>query len=398
MKILMWMGGSFDRRTPSEHLLVAIVQALYANKHTVHIIQKDTGGTLPKLPAELESLGVTTDCIPCKMVSKSNFVARYMMDLKYVLQCKKFIRKQRDCEAVFNQSSNVAGIMAYIIRHTLPNVRLTCNVQDIFPENAAFMGSVKGISYKILSFAQRYAYRCADQIITISEDMSDLLVEKGTDSNKIEVIYNWSYTDELYQKEEVYSEKIAEFLPENKFNVVYAGNIGLMQNVGIVVDAAKAMQAETDIHFHIFGDGIYKERLQKEAENLNNLSFWPMQRSELAPSIYAMADVNIVPLASNIYRAALPSKTATCIACQKPIIFCIGNDSKFGQWMEKEEGFYVTDCHDEKNLAQIIRNIKKNGAATNNERMFMLFFSRTKNSNRYAKLIAGDKNENSLKE
>ena len=43
MKILMWMGGNFDRRTPSEHLLVAIVQALYAAGHTVHIIQKDTG-------------------------------------------------------------------------------------------------------------------------------------------------------------------------------------------------------------------------------------------------------------------------------------------------------------------------------------------------------------------
>ena len=42
MKVLMWMGGNFDRRTPSEHLLVAIVQALYADGHTVHIIQKDT--------------------------------------------------------------------------------------------------------------------------------------------------------------------------------------------------------------------------------------------------------------------------------------------------------------------------------------------------------------------
>ena len=207
MKILMWMGGSFDRRTPSEHLLTAIIQALYANNHTVHIIQKDTGGPLPQLPKDLEDLGVTTDCVPCKMVSKSNFVARYLMDLKYVLKCRKVIRKHRDCKAVFNQSSNVAGIMAYIIRHTLPNVRLTYNVQDIFPENAAFMGSVKGMTYKILSAEQRYAYRRADQIITISKDMMELLVEKGADPKKIEVIYNWSYNDKLYKKEEVYSKK-----------------------------------------------------------------------------------------------------------------------------------------------------------------------------------------------
>lgn len=390
MKILMWMGGSFDRRTPSEHLLTAIIQALYDNNHTVHIIQKDTGGPLPCLPRNLEDLGVTMDCVPCKMVSKSNFVARYLMDFKYVLQCRKIIRKHRDCEAVFNQSSNVAGIMAYIIKHTLPDARLTYNVQDIFPENAAFMGSVKGIVYKILSVEQRYAYRHVDQIITISKDMMELLVEKGADPKKIELIYNWSYTDKLYNKEEIYSKKIKGFLAENKFNVVYAGNIGLMQNVGIVVNVAKIMQKETDIHFHIFGDGIYKERLQKEAENLNNISFWPMQQSELAPSIYAMADVNIIPLAQNIFRVALPSKIATCIACQKPIIFCFGRDSRFGQWMEREEGFYVTDCHNERKIAEIIRNIKKSGATTNNEFMFSEFFSRRKNSNRYAELIVGE--------
>ena len=57
----MWMDGSFDRRTPSEHLLVAIVQALYANGHTVHIVQQNTGGPLDVLPRELVSLGVTTD-------------------------------------------------------------------------------------------------------------------------------------------------------------------------------------------------------------------------------------------------------------------------------------------------------------------------------------------------
>ena len=136
----------------------------------------------------------------------------------------------------------------------------------------------------------------------------------------------------------MYSEKIAEFLPKDKFNVVYAGNIGTMQNVDIVVAAARCMQEVNKIHFHIFGDGIYKKRLQSEAEGLTNISFWPMQPSELAPSIYAMADVNVIPLATNIYRTALPSKTATCIACKKPIIFCIGKDSRFGKLMSREQG------------------------------------------------------------
>lgn len=390
MRVLMWMGGSFDRRTPSEHLLVAIVQALYADGHTVHIIQKDTGGPLPKLPKELAELGVTTDCVPCRLADKGNFIARYLVELKYVWKCKKLIEKYRDYDAAFNQSSNVAGFMAFAVKHIMPKARLTYNVQDIFPENAAYIGKVSGIAYKVLSAEQRYAYRHADQIITISEDMRDLLIEKGADPNKTQVIYNWSYTDNLYRLEDVYSEKIAGFLMPDKFNVVYAGNIGVMQDVEVLVSAAKLMQGEDGIQFHIFGDGIYKERLQHDAEGLSNISFWPMQPSELAPSIYAMADVNVIPLAPNIYRTALPSKTATCLACGKPIIFAIGKESKFGEKITKKCDFKVIESGKAEKLADEIKKLRDEKDDNKDESAFFLkYFRVSVNSRRYVELIKG---------
>ena len=390
MKVLMWMDGSFDRRTPSEHLLVAIVQALYANGHTVHIIQQNTGGPLDVLPKELANLGVTTDCVPCQMAAKGNLAGRYLAGLGYIWRCRKAIWKHRDCEAVFNQSSNAAGVMAFMVKQLLPKARLTYNVQDIFPENAAYIGSAKGIVSKILSAEQRYAYRHADQIITISEDMKELLIEKGADSQKTDVVYNWSYTDNLYRYEDVYSEKIAKYLSTGKFNVVYAGNIGTMQNVDVVVETAKLMQDEEDVHFHIFGDGIYKERLQHEAERLSNISFWPMQPSELAPSIYAMADVNVIPLAPNIYRTALPSKTATCIACQKPIVFCFGNQSKFGRWIAQMPGYYLTESDQPQNLRKAIKAVKESNVTVCSDKLFLHFLN-SKNSKEYARLVVGDK-------
>lgn len=368
------------------------MQALYAEGHTVHIVQKDTGGSLPKLPKELVELGATTDCVPCQLAAKNNFIARYLVELMYAWKCRRFIKKYRDYDAVFNQSSNVAGLMAFVVKHIMPKARLTYNVQDIFPENASYIGSVRGIVYRILSAEQRYAYHHADQIITISEDMKDLLIEKGADPKKTEVVYNWSYTDGLYKYEDVYSEKIAEFLTPNKFNVVYAGNIGTMQNVDIVVAAAKLMQGEGDIHFHIFGDGVYKERLQHEAEGLTNISFWPMQSSELAPSIYAMADVNVIPLAHNIYRTALPSKTATCIACQKPIIFCFGNQSKFGKRVSDQEGYYVTDSSNAVEMVNAILNIKKSHPQTNVLKLYTDSFLRSVNSKRYCDMIVENEN------
>ena len=277
--------------------------------------------------------------------------------------------------------------MAFVVKHNMPKARLTYNVQDIFPENAAYIGSAKGIVYKILSAEQRYAYRHVDQIITISEDMKELLIEKGADSQKTEVVYNWSYTDSLYRYEDVYSEKIAKFLSTGKFNVVYAGNIGTMQNVDVVVETAKLMQDEEDVHFHIFGDGMYKERLQHEAEGLSNISFWPMQPSELAPSIYAMADVNVIPLAPNIYRTALPSKTATCIACQKPIVMAIGKESIFGRKLSQVEAVKLVDSSNPVEVKEAISKLQNHEAYKDLSEFYKEHFVRSANSERYKELI-----------
>ena len=60
MNVLFWLSIGLDRRTPSEHLLTAMIEALYKRGHTVHILQKDTGGHIKELYPKLRDLGVTT--------------------------------------------------------------------------------------------------------------------------------------------------------------------------------------------------------------------------------------------------------------------------------------------------------------------------------------------------
>ena len=391
MKVLYWMSGSFDRRTPSEHLLTAIIEALYQKGHTVHILQKDTSGPLPQLPETLQKLGVTTTCVQVSLPKKSNFIARYLSDARYVMACKKHIRKRDGYGAVFLQSTNVAGFAMGLLKNRLPGIPVTYNVQDIFPYNAVYSGNISGngIAFKVLAAIQKYAYKRADHVVTISEDMRDLLIEAGAPAEKVEYIYNWSYRDEPYKAEELDCSVARSMFPEAYFNVVYAGNIGVMQNVDIVLKAAEQMREETDIRFHILGEGAYKEKLQKRAQEgcLTNVTFHPMQSSDLAPSIYMTADVNVIPLVKNVYRTALPSKTATCLACGKPVIFAIGKDSQFGQWLQKETGCLVTSSDSAEELCQAIRRIKTGRTAATAEAVFMREFSKTKNSMRYALIL-----------
>ena len=393
MKILFWMDGSFDRRTPSEHLLIAIIEALYRNGHTVHLLQKSTNGPLPEMPERLANLGVASICVPSKLPRKGNFIARYLADVKYVFACKKYIKKCEKYDAVFMQSTNVAGFAIRMLRKKAPGAAVTYNVQDIFPYNAAFSGSLSGsgIAFKVLAKIQRYAYRKADHIITISEDMKDLLTEDGVSPSKIEVINNWSYRDEPYSESDLNCSKAREMFPSNKLNVVYAGNIGVMQNVDVIVEAAKLMANDRSVHFHIIGDGAYKEKLQRKAVDLDNVTFWPMLPSELAPSIYMTADVNVIPLVKDVYKTALPSKTATCFACGKPIILCLGKNSKFANMAESETGCHVVESNDAKGLKNAILAVKQSHDTKKYGEFFVAYMGKTKNSEKYADIIANNK-------
>ena len=49
MRVLFWLSIGLDRRTPSEHLLTAMIEALYKRGHTVHILHKDTDAELTGL-------------------------------------------------------------------------------------------------------------------------------------------------------------------------------------------------------------------------------------------------------------------------------------------------------------------------------------------------------------
>ena len=389
MKVLFWMFIGFDQHATSEHLLSAVIERLCEAGHSVHIIQKDTGGDLPAIPEKLSSYDVTTDVIPYQSANKGNLIARYLTELKYINACKKHITS--DYDAVFIQSTNVAGFAVKAVRSKLPKAIVTFNVQDIFPYNLSFSGGLKQSSpvFRIVAAEQRYGYKHSDHIITISEDMKDTLVTDGTPAKKIEVVYNWSYQDELYENLDLIP--VSHMFDTSYFNVVYAGNVGVMQNVDILIEAAKLMKDDKSVWFHIIGNGVYKEKLEAKAKEygIHNISFWPMQQPELAPLIYSAAAVNVIPLVKEVYRTALPSKTATCLACQKPIIFAIGKESRFAKKAKEEAGCSVVEADRPDELVEAIRKIRLGEYKNRSGEFFLRHFEVTENSRKYAKLITG---------
>ena len=283
--------------------------------------------------------------------------ARYLADLSYYRQACKWMKKNKP-DKVFLQSCNTAFFTVFYAKHIL-KCPLLYNEQDIFPENAYFAGilSESSMVYKVAHALQKYAYKNATALSTISDDMKSTIVTRyGIPEDKVQVIYNWGH-EEL----KAHSEQNNVFLKKypkkpGEFRVVYAGNLGKMQNVELVLETAALMKDETDISFYIVGGGVNEEQLKTFAKekDLKNVVFVGMQPPEEVADLYAAADVNVIPLQIGLIYAALPSKTADCLIAGKPIITCVDEDSEFAKLVETV-GFHNAKPEHPEDLVRLIK-------------------------------------------
>ena len=381
------MSTSFQ--TTSRHLLISVIEELLNAGHKITVLKKYVSGDKEELPIELSGKGIVFISVPIKPAKKRKLAARYFKDIEYVIKCRKYLNTKFD--AVFVQSTNIAGLFFFMLQKKQQNAIKTLNVQDAFPDNAAYSGTLNrnGMLFRMFHKMQSYAYRNSDHIIVISEDIKDLVKDYGVNSYKIHVVLNWSYQDDLYSKESVNLNAVSDIFIKDKYHVVYAGNIGMMQNVDALVNVASEMKEDNEIIFDIIGNGVFKDKLQKRANDLGltNVRFFQMQSADFAPAIYCSADINIIPLGDNIFRTALPSKTATCLACQKPIIFAIGNRSKFGKWISSQTGCPVIDANNLQEWVDAIRLLKQGKITCNTEATYKKYFSKSTNSKKYVEII-----------
>lgn len=340
MKITVVSIGSFDTQYSDYHIMRDIILGLLERGHEVNLIQKQYLDT-PQYPQQFDKyLGkqLQVHNIRFEKKAKADLKARYLADLSYYRQVCKWMKKNKS-DKIFLQSCNTAFFTVFYAKHIL-KCPLLYNEQDIFPENAYFAGilSESSMVYKVAHALQKYAYKNATALSTISDDMKSTIVTRyGISEDKVQMIYNWGH-DELKthsEQDNVFLKKYPKKLGE--FRVVYAGNLGKMQNVELILETAALMKDDADISFYIVGGGVNEEQLKtfaKEKE-LNNVTFVGMQPPEEVADLYAAADVNVIPLQKRLIYAALPSKTADCLIAGKPIITCVDDESEFAKLVRK---------------------------------------------------------------
>lgn len=226
---------------------------------------------------------------------------------------------------------------------------------DIYPDALKNIGiKDNNLIFKIWGNINRKVFRNADFIFTLSDGMANLLT-KYADKAKIKVIPNWgSITmNPIPKKENLF---IKEHHLENKFVVMYSGNIGYTHNVETIIDIAARLQGERGIHFMIIGDGGKKADLMKlvETQGLENCTFLNWLPADKIVYSLSAADLSVVTLTDDTAFVSVPSKTYNILSVGSPMLCVAPEKSEIGQLVKKER---CGKCYDKDHVEEMINFI-----------------------------------------
>jgi colanic acid biosynthesis glycosyl transferase WcaI len=203
------------------------------------------------------------------------------------------------------------------------NCPVVLNVQDILHEAAGRMGLIRSqLMVNLLKWLEKFAYKKANHISVITDEFISNLSIKGVSPEKISCIPNWVNIDFVHPlPKENNSFRVAHKL-ENKFVVMYSGNIALTQGLETAIASAMKLAHIPDIMFVIVGETKAVEQLRKycQQHQVNNVLLLPLQPRQNLPEMLAAADVNLVLQKSHVLCFNMPSKIPLILASGRPII------------------------------------------------------------------------------
>ena len=233
------------------------------------------------------------------------------------------------------------------------------NVQDIWPDvviRAGVMTNPRTIS--LFRRMERYVYRRATALVVISEGFRRNLLSKGVPPDKIQVIPNFFDTDFVRPLPRQNGFSTSNGL-DDKFVVLFAGNIGYSQGLETVLDAALLLRDLEDVLVLIVGNGVAKAGLEAYAQQLGvpNVRFLPFQPHEALPEMYASSDICLVPLRRGFTNESVPCKVFTIMASGKPMIASVDEDSDTWQLVEQAQCGLCIEPENPQALADAIRTL-----------------------------------------
>ena len=215
----------------------------------------------------------------------------------------------------------------------LRGVRVALVVHDVYPEAAIMAGvlETKGLPARLWRAANNWLFRRMDRIIVLGRDALSLLSARLPDGEaRLRVIGNWADTDDIHPASVEENSLLRSLGLEGRFVLGYAGNMGRVHDIQLLLDAAQHFrESAPDVHLLFVGNGAKDADVKAAAARpgSNVTLVGPMDRDQ-QPVFLNACHVAVMALAPGMAGVGVPSRLYNVLAAGRPVVAAVDQASE----------------------------------------------------------------------
>ena len=271
---------------------------------------------------------ITIKRVPMFIDHSQNPLARIASYVSFAIGTILASSFARGTDVVYVYATQMTAAAAPHIWRRTYGIPYVLHVQDLWPESIIDSSLVRsGLTKKLivglLTPWLSAVYRRSSAVIAIAPTMRRMLLQRQVPNEKLHTVLNWA--------DDVPTVTVPGRTPKETrgVRIVYAGNLGDMQDLETVLEAARLVQDLADFRIVFVGTGVAEKRLKQIARDngLENVEFYGRVEPNHMDSIYAESDFQLVTLKDiPIFRGTIPSKLQGSLAHGVPVITTVAGD------------------------------------------------------------------------
>ena len=311
-----------------------LAMALVERGHDVRVItgvpNYPTGNVYPGHRLRARSVeqqrGVVIRRVPLFPDHSANPFRRSMNYLSFAVAAVSAAGLARRADVVYVYGTPLTAAVPALAWKGLFGTPFVLHVQDLWPqsvtESSLVHARATGLVHAGLRALARAVYARAQRTIAIAPTMLRRIQEQGVPPDRTALVYNWG-TDIPD------SSRRARQARGGCLRLVYAGNLGVMQDLENVLHACRLLRDDSSVSLRILGAGLMGERLRAMAAELglHNVTFSGHLSSDELEQAFDESDFQLITLRNlGVFDGTIPSKFQASLSRGIPVITTVRGD------------------------------------------------------------------------
>lgn len=268
-------------------------------------------------------------------------IANILLSFQYKKAIKKYF-KESELDLIIMPTPPISLVDVAVWLKKKYGSKLYLILRDIFPQNAVDLKMItKGsLLYGFFRRKEKKLYEESDFIGCMSQGNIDYVLNHNDDvqKEKFHLLQNWQKVMPLFDGDKEALRKKYNF--DNKFVVIFGGNIGLPQKLENILEVAKLYNENDEVLFFIVGNGTEKQKIEQLCiqMKLNNVIVKNSLPRDDYQNIIAVANAGLISLSEDFTIPNIPSKSLSYFNAKIPIIAAIDSNTDYGTIIQDEIG------------------------------------------------------------